>query len=202
MPESFFPIILPDFSFEEIKGFGIKIKIDGKKILIGNKKLMSSEKVKNFDKQELINDSESGTVVHIAIDGEYKGFIVISDEIKDSSKIAIAELNRLGIRKTVMLTGDNKREDTENLIKANLVGVELRETYWEKRKYSKELGADKDKSSYYCYQLSRVKRENHDKMISEMLDKELKNIKNNDLKEKIENQIEKNAELNNIDLDD
>ncbi len=94
--------------FEEIKGFGIKIKIDGKNILIGNKKLMSSEKVKNFDKLELVNDSESGTVVHIAIDGEYKGFIVISDEIKDSSKIAIAELNRLGIRKTVMLTGDNK----------------------------------------------------------------------------------------------
>jgi len=52
---------------------------------------------------------EAGTIVNVAIDGEYKGYILIADEIKETSKNAIEELKKLGIKKTVMLTGDNKK---------------------------------------------------------------------------------------------
>ncbi|MCG8482643.1 MAG: cadmium-translocating P-type ATPase [Clostridia bacterium] len=88
--------------YEEISGQGIKVKVKGKEVLIGNKKLMSQYDV-NFPVVETI-----GTVVHIAIDQKYSGYIIISDEIKEDSEGAIKELKDVGVRKTVMLTGDNK----------------------------------------------------------------------------------------------
>lgn len=85
---------------EEIPGHGVKVTIDGKEILVGNKKLMLEHSIP-------VEDSTSGTLVHIAVERNYEGFIVISDEIKEDSSKAIKELKALGIKKTVMLTGDH-----------------------------------------------------------------------------------------------
>ncbi|MCH5212358.1 MAG: cadmium-translocating P-type ATPase [Oscillospiraceae bacterium] len=85
---------------EEIAGCGIIAVIDGRTVAAGNEKLMDRLNVKYHDCHK------TGTIVHIAIDGEYEGHILISDVIKPTSKQAIAELKKAGITKTVMLTGD------------------------------------------------------------------------------------------------
>ncbi len=89
--------------YEEISGYGIKADVSGKEVLAGNVKLM------NRDNIEFSNVDEAGTVVHVALDKKYAGYILISDEIKDDSREAISRLKRIGIKKTVMLTGDSKR---------------------------------------------------------------------------------------------
>lgn len=89
--------------YEEISGNGIKATIKGKKVLLGNYKLM-----KQYGISCIVKD-EAGTIVNVAIDGKYKGYILIADEIKETSKNAIKQLKKLGIKKTVMLTGDNKK---------------------------------------------------------------------------------------------
>ena len=89
-------------SYDEISGHGTKVKYRGKEILAGNIKLMKKENI-GYNQEEL-----PGTVVHIAIDGEYAGYILISDEVKEDSAAAIKALKGVGVRKTVMLTGDNK----------------------------------------------------------------------------------------------
>lgn len=89
--------------YQEIPGHGIKVKVDGKEVLAGNAKLMEKENI-----SYRIGDS-IGTIVHVAIDKKYAGYIVIADEVKGDSKDAIRELKDLGIKKTVMLTGDTKR---------------------------------------------------------------------------------------------
>ena len=88
--------------YEEISGYGTKICARGKEILVGNIKLM--------DKEGIICEQVDsiGTVVHLAIDKVYAGFIVISDEIKEDSQKALKSLKDLGVKKLVMLTGDNK----------------------------------------------------------------------------------------------
>ncbi|NLY19705.1 MAG: cadmium-translocating P-type ATPase [Tissierellia bacterium] len=86
--------------YEEIIGHGIKAEVDGKIVLAGNDKLMIAEGIDWHDCHL------TGTIIHVAVDGEYAGHIVISDEVKPDSKEAIAKLKSLGIKKTVMLTGD------------------------------------------------------------------------------------------------
>lgn len=88
--------------YEEISGQGIKAVALGKQILAGNVKLMQKENIA-FKKEKLL-----GTVVHIAVDKIYAGYIVISDEIKEDAANAIKTLKEIGIRKTVMLTGDEE----------------------------------------------------------------------------------------------
>lgn len=88
---------------EEIGGYGITARVDGKAVAVGNSKLMKKLKIKYYDCHSV------GTIVHMAIDGEYAGHIVISDVVKPHSKAAIAELKKSGVEKTVMLTGDAKR---------------------------------------------------------------------------------------------
>ncbi|MGE5677018.1 MAG: heavy metal translocating P-type ATPase, partial [Pseudomonadota bacterium] len=89
-------------NYDEISGYGIKAKVKGREILAGNAKLMNSENI------AYENPDTVGTVVHVAINGEYTGYIVISDEVKEDSERAIRELKKAGVRKTVMLTGDIK----------------------------------------------------------------------------------------------
>lgn len=89
--------------YEEISGHGIKVNISGKEVLAGNVKLMNRENI------EFHNVDEAGTVVHIALDKKYAGYILISDEIKQDSRKAISGLKRIGIKKTVMLTGDSRQ---------------------------------------------------------------------------------------------
>ncbi|MDD4494545.1 MAG: heavy metal translocating P-type ATPase, partial [Eubacteriales bacterium] len=87
--------------YEEIPGYGVRIKMQGRAILAGNKKLMDRENL------EVREAARIGSVVYLAIDGVYEGSIVITDEIREDSKKAIEELKSLGINKTVMLTGDS-----------------------------------------------------------------------------------------------
>lgn len=89
-------------NYKEIPGKGISAKIEEKSILIGNAKLLEKE---NIPCEEV---DTYGTVVHLAIEGNYSGYIVISDEIKPDSKKAINELKKLGVKNIVMLTGDSK----------------------------------------------------------------------------------------------
>lgn len=87
--------------YNEVSGSGISVNINNDKVLLGNIKLMKAYNI-SFDEPK-----ETGTVVHAAINNEYKGYIIISDEIKDNSKEAIKELKNIGIKNMVMLTGDN-----------------------------------------------------------------------------------------------
>jgi len=87
---------------EEISGHGVSATVDGKKVMAGNIKLMKKMNISYF-KGELI-----GTVVHVAVDNKYAGYIVIADEVKEDSAQAIKELKAANIKQTVMLTGDNK----------------------------------------------------------------------------------------------
>ena len=89
-------------SIKEIPGEGIKALIDDKTVLIGNEKLLKEFNI------ETIKCNDTGTIVHLAIDGEYKGHIHIGDMNKPTSKKAIEELKKIGIRLTIMLTGDEK----------------------------------------------------------------------------------------------
>ncbi len=93
---------------EEIAGHGIKATVEGHTVYVGNTRLMELVNVK------WRGDSHIGTVVHVAVDGEYAGHVVISDQIKEDSAEAIRELKRQGVTKTVMLTGD--REDVAKYV--------------------------------------------------------------------------------------
>lgn len=88
--------------YNEISGYGIQVIADGKEIHTGNAKLMNKEQI------EFEQSNEIGTIVHVAINKQYVGYIVISDEIKEDSAQAIRFLRDVGIKKTVMLTGDAK----------------------------------------------------------------------------------------------
>lgn len=106
---------------EEIGGNGIKACVDGKTVLVGNKRLMNKM---NIDYTECL---ESGTVAYAAINGEYAGSIVIGDVVKQSSKQALEMLKKLGVSKTVMLTGDNESiaKSVANELKLDEVHFEL-----------------------------------------------------------------------------
>ena len=98
------PIDQKQFSgFEEISGYGISVMVQGKKVLAGNSKLMESEKIAYAACDAV------GTKFYVASDGSYVGCILIADEVKPDSKCAIAELKKIGVEKTVMLTGDDER---------------------------------------------------------------------------------------------
>ena len=87
---------------EEIAGQGIKAKVEDREVCVGNTKLMDAVGAKWHDCHHV------GTIIHVAIDGEYAGHIVINDKIKEDSAEAITQLKAMGVRKTVMLTGDRQ----------------------------------------------------------------------------------------------
>ena len=86
----------------EIAGHGVSAKVGNDTVSVGNDKLMKLKNVK------YINEPFAGTVCHVVVNDEYAGYIVISDKLKDTSKSAILKMAKAGIKKTVMLTGDNK----------------------------------------------------------------------------------------------
>ena len=88
---------------EEIAGLGVKAVIDGKKVLVGNDKLMVESGI------EYKKLADIGTILYVAIDNKFAGYIVIADKIKDDSKKTIEILKENNIKKTVMLTGDKKQ---------------------------------------------------------------------------------------------
>ena len=88
--------------YEEIAAHGIRVKYENNTILAGNEKLMASNNIK------IEKSTDVGTVVYIAVNNEFKGYIVIADKIKSDSEEAIRLIKEQGIKETVMLTGDNK----------------------------------------------------------------------------------------------
>lgn len=94
----------------EVAGQGIIARVEDREVAVGNTKLMDAVGAHWHDCQH------AGTIIHVAIDGNYAGHIVINDQIKADSAEAIAELHRLGVSRTVMLTGD-RREVAENVAK-------------------------------------------------------------------------------------
>lgn len=89
-------------NFEEISGFGLKAYLNNEEILVGNDKLLLNHNIK-FEKS-----NDNGTIVYVAKNGEFLGYIVVSDIIKDEAKDTIKKLNKAGIKNTIMLSGDRK----------------------------------------------------------------------------------------------
>lgn len=106
---------------EEVSGQGVRAVVNGKKVCVGNTKMMEQLQVR-FHPCELV-----GTIVHVAVDGEYFGHIVISDEMKSDAREAVASLKAAGVRRTVMLTGDRREvgEDVAKQLALDEVHTEL-----------------------------------------------------------------------------
>ena len=117
-------------NIKEIAGQGISAEINGKKVCVGNEKMMKSigAEIANCDKCNHFK----GTIIYVAIDGVFAGHIIISDQIKTDSAHAITTLKKIGIEKTVMLTGDHK--EVANFV-AEQLGID--------EHYSELMPADK-----------------------------------------------------------
>ncbi len=105
----------------EVAGNGVKAVVDGREVLVGNARLMRSEEI------EVPDDSFSGTAVYVAVEGSYMGLLVIGDTAKPEAMAALKELKRLGVQKTVMLTGDHTSaaQDIGREVGVDLVQAEL-----------------------------------------------------------------------------
>jgi len=99
-------------AYQEVPGKGVKVNADGREILAGNAQLMAEAGIAAAD------PADYGTKVHVAVNGQYAGYLVISDEIKEDSKKTIRDLQALGVEKTYLLTGDNR-------VMAERIGMEL-----------------------------------------------------------------------------
>ena len=106
---------------EEVSGQGVRAVVNGKTVCVGNTKMMEQLQVR-FHPCELV-----GTIVHVAVEGEYFGHIVISDEMKSDAREAVASLKAAGVRRTVMLTGDRREvgEDVAKQLALDEVHTEL-----------------------------------------------------------------------------
>ena len=113
---------------QELSGLGVMAKISNKNVLVGNEKLIQEKGI------EYEKCNEIGTILYVAIEGKYAGYILISDTIKKDSKYTIQELKRHNIKQTVMLTGD-KKEVGESVAKE--IGID--------KVYTQLLPADKVK---------------------------------------------------------
>ena len=111
---------------EEIAGYGVSAVAEGKRILAGNVRLMKREGI------IVDNEIDEGTAVYVSVNGAYAGCIVISDVVKDTSGKAVAALKKIGVKKTVMLTGDSEKAAQQA---ADKLGVD--------EVYSELLPADK-----------------------------------------------------------
>lgn len=113
----------------EIPGYGISAVVDGKQVYAGNAKMMAEQKI---SMHKLSNHEPIGTTIHIAVDGEYAGYLEIQDEIKPTSKAAMEDLRQSGVHTLVMLTGD-----------AKVVGEAIANELALDRAYTELLPADK-----------------------------------------------------------
>jgi Cd2+/Zn2+-exporting ATPase len=99
-------------AFEEILGYGVRVKLNGSRVVVGNDPFMHKEKVPH------ITCDVPGTIVHVAVDSEYAGYLVVSDELKPDASTAIERLKQLGVENIIMLSGD--REDVTKQISKEL----------------------------------------------------------------------------------
>ena len=133
---------------EEIAGHGIRAKVGDQIVCVGNTKMMDAIGAKWHDCEHCRDEHLTGTVIHVAIDGEYAGHIVINDQIKSDSAEAIAQLKALGVAKTVMLTGD--RQEVAAHVAKNLALDEFHAELLpaDKVKYFDSFSANKSTSEH------------------------------------------------------
>ena len=105
-----------------IRDSGVSVAVDGKRVLLGNEKLMKQQNI------SYTTCKSRGTVIYVAVNGSFAGSIVISDRIKEGAREAIASMKKIGVKRCVMLTGDRKeaaeqdvykRQGSENRIRNN-----------------------------------------------------------------------------------
>lgn len=118
---------------EEVAGQGIRATVNGNTVCVGNVRMMAALGV------ECAGGHHHGTAVHVSINGRYAGYVVVSDKVKDDAAPALAELKQLGVRRTVMLTGDHSTV-------ANAVARQLSIDEW----HSEQLPADKVEYLQQC----------------------------------------------------
>lgn len=129
---------------EEVPGQGVKAYVDDKYVVVGNRKLLENENV-------VIDENgkrENGTIAYISVNGHYEGFIIISDQIKDDTKEAISSLRKLGVKRTVLMSGDSvnvaeaiAQELDIDEVYSELIPEEKAEKFQElKRKYKGVVG--------------------------------------------------------------
>lgn len=98
--------------FEEVLGYGVRVRINGNQVVAGSDPFMHKEKVPH------ITCDVPGTIVHVAVDSEYAGYLVVSDELKPDASVAVDRLKRIGVEDVIMLTGD--REDVAEQVSKEL----------------------------------------------------------------------------------
>lgn len=105
----------------EIAGYGVRVQVDDKEVLLGNEKLMQAEHI------AYVPCDSMGTIVYVAEEGVFLGAVVIADTIKDGAKEALAAMKRIGVKQSVMLTGDRKKaaQDTAKELGIDVVHAEL-----------------------------------------------------------------------------
>jgi len=130
---------------EEIAGQGIKARVEDKIVCVGNTKMMDSIGAKWRDCHHV------GTIIHVAINGEYAGHIVINDKIKDDSTEAIKALKSLGINRTVMLTGDRKEVGADVAQKLQLTEFHAELLPSDKVQHVEKLLAEKHEGRYLAF---------------------------------------------------
>ncbi len=130
---------------EEMAGHGIRAKVNGKVVCVGNRKMMDRIGVQWHDCHK------TGTIVHVAIDGRYAGHIVINDSIREGSAEAISRLKALGVEKTVMLTGDRREVGEEVARKLGLDECQTELLPTDKVAEVERLLADKPKGKTLAY---------------------------------------------------
>lgn len=137
--------IPPASGAEEIAGQGVKAVSGGKTLAVGNIALMKSV---GLDVSEV---SSAGTVIHCAADGRYLGCIVVEDEIKENARAALDELKRLGVEKTVMLTGDREAAAAKTAAEAGIDEVHSRLLPDGKVALVEEICENKPRGSALCF---------------------------------------------------
>ncbi len=130
---------------EEIAGHGIRAKIGDDIVCVGNTKMMDKAGAKWHDCHHI------GTIIHIAINGEYAGHIVINDKIKDDSRLAIEQLKKMGISRTVMLTGDRREVGQDVGQKLNIDEVYAELLPADKVSHIEKLLASKPADGYLAF---------------------------------------------------
>jgi Cd2+/Zn2+-exporting ATPase len=99
-------------TFEEVLGYGVRVKLNGNQVVVGNDPFMHKENVPH------INCDAPGTIVHVAVDSEYAGYLVVSDELKPDAADGIEQLKQMGIERVLMLSGD--REEAAKQVSTEL----------------------------------------------------------------------------------
>jgi Cd2+/Zn2+-exporting ATPase len=102
---------IPD-SFEEVAGYGVRVRLNGMDVVVGNDPFMHKENVPH------VTCDVPGTVVHVAVNSEYAGYLVVSDEMKPDTPAVIKQLKQLGVQNIIMLSGD--REDVAQQVSMDL----------------------------------------------------------------------------------